>query len=361
MTARIDVLIPAYNVAATVREAVNSILTQTEREIRVIIIDDGSNDATPRILAELARGDARIILITKENGGIVDALNEGLKLCAGEFIARFDADDVSYPDRLERQLAYLEANIGCVAVGGAVAHMNEKGEPLHGLPQAGDPMLADAGKAPALEPYIIHPFLMVRRAAIEAAGGYRHVPNSEDSDLYWRLMEHGRLVNLSEVLGRYRVHTASVSSSIVAGRVMAIGSQLGALSALRRRAREVDLTFDRTLPATLKEATTLEAMCASVAPLLKQDEFDHLRIAAAAKLMELARYRPYELEHSDCAFIRAALPLAKRLAATNQNEIGWYVSVTAARLIRKGLWHEALTLAPPTALPKTVARILLQR
>lgn len=361
MTARIEVLIPAYNVAATVREAVDSIRSQTLRDIRIIIVDDGSTDETPAKLADLAREDARISIISKANGGIVEALNEGLKQCRAEFIARFDADDVSYPDRLERQLAHLDAHPECVAVGGAVAHMNEKGEPLPGLPQSGDPMLADAAKAPALEPYIIHPFLMVRRAAIEAVGGYRYVPNSEDSDLFWRLMQQGSLVNLPNVLGRYRVHTASISSSIVSGRVMAIGSQLGALSARRRRAGKEDILFDAALPGALRAANTLEGMLDVAAPLLEQDERQHLRIAAAAKLMELSRYRPYELDRGDCAFVRAALPLARRLTPANQSEVDWYVSVSAARLLRKGKWREALTLAPPSALPKAAARMLLQR
>src|SRR5262249_47690166 len=140
-----------------------------------------------------------------------------------------------------------------------------------------------------------HPFLMVRRAAIEAVGGYRYVPNSEDSDLFWRLAEQGTLVNLPDVLGKYRVHTASISSSIVSGRVMAIGSQLGALSALRRRGGREDIAFVRELPAVLKGAATLETMVAVARTLVGAEEIEHLRIAAAAKLMELARYRPYEL------------------------------------------------------------------
>jgi len=361
MPVRVDVLIPAYNAASTLCAAVESIRAQSVRDIRVVIVDDGSTDETPALLGAMAHEDERIQVVTKSNGGIVEALNEGLGHCSAEFIARFDSDDISFPDRFERQLAYLAAHPECVAVGGAVGHMDEHGAPLAGLPQPGPPSDADPAKAPALEPYIIHPFLMVRRAAVTAVGGYRYVPNSEDSDLFWRLAEQGTLINLPDVLGKYRVHTASISSSIVSGRVMAVGSQLGALSALRRRGGRADIDFSRDLPAALKRAGTLEAMTGVAGSLLERSERDHLRIAVATKLMELARYRPFEPDAGDCAFIRAALPHARRLTRQNQKEIDWYVTVTAARLIRKGKWAEALTLTPPTSLPTAAARVLLSR
>jgi glycosyltransferase involved in cell wall biosynthesis len=355
----VDVLIPAYNMAATLREAIDSVRAQTVRDIRIFVVDDGSSDDTPALLAGLAREDDRICIVTKTNGGIVEALNEGLRHCTAEFLARFDGDDICYPDRFERQLDFLQRNPDCVAVGGVVDHIDETGAPLIGLPHPGPPYGADAAKVPALEPYIIHPFLMARRAAIVECGGYRHVPNSEDSDLFWRLAERGALVNLNEKLGKYRVHTRSVSSSIVNGRVMAIGSQLGALSALRRRAGRADLEFPQDAPAPYKAAVTLEAMCALAARRLDAEERHHLRIAAAAKLMELTRYRPYELEASDCAFIRAALPFARELSPQNRKEVEWYLTVTAARLIRKGRARDAITLTPPRSFPVAAARALL--
>lgn len=357
--ARVDVLIPVFNMAATLREAVESIRAQSVSDIRIVIVDDGSTDESPALLAEIAREDDRVRVVTRSNGGIVDALNAGLSICDSEFLARFDADDLSFPMRFERQLAYLEAHHECVAVGCVVEHMDERGAPLQGLPQPGSPADADPGKAPALEPYIIHPFLMARRAAIAAVGdSYRYVPNSEDSDLFWRLAERGALVNLPETLGRYRVHTASISSSVVSGRVMAIGSQLGALSALRRRAGRADLVFARELGGALKAGETLAAMQNIVAPMLDAEELAHLRIAAAVKLMELARYRPYELEMSDCTFIRAALPCAAPQTAQNRKEIVWYLTVTAARLVRRGRVAEALALTPPQHYPVAAARAL---
>src|SRR5690606_4954562 len=252
-------------------------------------------DQTPVVLARLASADARVHIIRKQNDGIVEARNDALRACEAEFVACLDADDIAYPERIERQLAYMERRPECVALGGEVEHIDEHGAPVANMVQQGDPAKADPSKAPALEPYILHSTLMARRADVVAVGGYRHVPNSEDSDLFWRLQEHGALVNLPVRYGAYRVHTASISSSIVNGRIMAVGSQLGASSALRRRAERKDVEFPRELHASLRAAATLEKMCAAAAREIDPDEADHLRIAAAAKLMELARYRPYEL------------------------------------------------------------------
>lgn len=361
MSARVDVMMPAYNAATTIREAIDSLRAQTLRDIRIVVVDDGSTDDTPAILAALAAEDQRIVVVRKSNDGIVEARNDALRKCDAEFVACLDADDTAFPERLARQLAYLESHPACVGLGGEVEHIDERGAIIAGMTQQGDPSLADPAQAPALEPYIVHSTFMARRADVVAVGGYRHVPNSEDSDLFWRLGERGVLVNLPEVFGKYRVHTASISSSIINGRVMAVGSQIGALSALRRRAGRADIPFPRELHASLRTAMTLEKMSAVAARDLEEDEAKHLRIAAAAKLMELARYRPYEPDAEDCAFIRAALPYAAVLPAKNRKEIDWYVTVTAARLVRKGMLSEALALTPPRNYPIAAARLLLSR
>lgn len=359
--ARVDILIPAYNAAATLRDAIESVRAQTVRDIRIVVVNDGSKDETPAIAAAMAQQDPRVHLVNTPNRGIVEARNEALRNATSEFIACLDADDIAFPHRLERELEYLAAHPDCVAVGSHVEHMDEHGAPLDGMQQPTSPGDADPAKAPALEPYIIQSTLVARRAAVDAVGGYRHVPNSEDSDLFWRLAERGALVNLTDKLGRYRVHTASVSSSIVNGRIMAVGSQLGAMSAVRRRAGKPDLTFSYDLHSAMKNAGTLDGMCALAAEQLQPHEAQHLRIAAATKLMELARYRPYELDTADCAFIRAALPGVAHLTAQNQKEVEWYVTVTAARLVRKGMLSEALTLTPPKNYPVAAARVLLSR
>jgi glycosyltransferase involved in cell wall biosynthesis len=357
-TARIDVLIPVYNGVRTVRESLASIQSQTVRNIRIVVINDGSTDGTADIVSSLARDDNRIFLFTKPNGGIVETLNFGLKYCDAEFIARFDADDISYPYRLEAQLAYLRDHPDCLAVSGRVDHIDENGKALHGLPLPGQADLSDPCWSPAREPYLIHPFLMMRRSAITSVGGYRYLLNSEDTDLYWRLAEHGRLHNLEVSLGQYRMHTTSISgASIRNGRVMATNSQRAALSAVRRLRGRPDLNFAQYF-GTASGADTLEEIYQFACSDLDNEERIHLSIAASAKLLELTNYRPYELEYSDCAFIRRSLCEMHKVSKGNQAELNWLVTVAAARLLTKGQVAEAAALVPFGSYPVVAARTL---
>ncbi len=355
----VDVLMPAYNAAETIRESIESLRAQSLQDIRIIVVDDGSTDDTPAILADFAAKDSRVVVVTQVNAGIVEARNEALRHAQADIIACLDSDDIAFPDRLERTLAYLHAHPDCVAIGGAVEHIDVQGNALSGLQQPGDPAAADPASAPAIEPYIIQSTLMARRADLVTLGGYRHVPNSEDSDLFWRLAERGKLVNLPDKLGKYRVHTASMSSSLHSGRIMALGSQLGALSTLRRRAGRPDLVFAYALHDAFKRASNFEEMVEIASRDLDASEAKHLRIATACKFMELARYRPFEPNLADCKFIRAALHFAAALTAQNQKIVTWYVTVTAARLLRKGMAGEALALTPPKHYPVAAARTLL--
>ena len=114
----ISILIPTYNVGAWIDEAIKSIIEQTYKKIEIIIIDDYSTDNTREKIQNLARTDSRIkIIYNKENQKIVKSLNQGLLLAKGQYIARFDGDDIAAPDRIEKQLHYLEANdldiVGC--------------------------------------------------------------------------------------------------------------------------------------------------------------------------------------------------------------------------------------------------------
>ncbi|MFN3313141.1 MAG: glycosyltransferase family 2 protein, partial [Hyphomonas sp.] len=128
--ATIDVLMPAYNASATIEEAVESLRHQTFSDIRIIIVDDGSTDDSPKIMNRLADHDPRIVVIRKENGGIVEARNTALSHADSEFVACLDADDIALPNRLEKTLQYLREHPDCVAVGGAVEHIDESGHPL---------------------------------------------------------------------------------------------------------------------------------------------------------------------------------------------------------------------------------------
>ncbi len=357
----IDVLIPAYNAAATVEQSIGTIQRQTLRDIRIVVVDDGSTDATAEILARMAADDERILVVRQENGGIVDALNRGLAECRAPLIARFDADDLSYPGRLERQAGFLRDRPDMVAVGCSVRHIDEFGRPTGTIGEFEDPSLASPLVAPSHEPYICHPFLMVRREAATAAGGYRHVFLAEDTDLYWRLGELGRLHNLPEILGDYRMHTGSLSgASLVNGRVMSVFSQLAGLSAARRSRAVPDLAFPRELLGAARAAADLEAMVGVAARRLSltPEEEARLAIMASAKLVSLANYRPFELSLADCRFARAALLRhGDLLAPDNARALRMMAWGSAARLGAAARPREAMALVGPRDYPHVAARL----
>lgn len=355
MSNAIDVLIPVFNAEDTLDEAMGSILDQTIADYRVIAINDGSTDRSGEILATMASEDRRLKVVETPNQGVAKALNHGLSLCTAPLIARFDADDIAYANRLEVQHAYLAAHPECVAVGSDVDHIDAAGRPLFGYPRPGDPGLADPDWAPAREPYLIHPFLMVRREAITAADGYRVLRTSQDSDLYWRLGKQGRLHNLPERLGKYRIHSNSVTGDrITSGRVMAVCSQLAALSAQRQREGRPDIAFPITHGIFAEPDATLAEMVEAFSQQMIPADRVHFNIAVGAKLMELSSYRAYELDLTDCRFIATAGE--DGLSRENVAELRWYRSTTAARLLRRGDWRAAKVLAGPAGLPAALAR-----
>src|SRR5438045_3930995 len=103
----VSVLMPVYNGARYLAEAVESILAQTYRDFEFVIVDDGSTDRSPAMLDEYARRDSRVRIVRRGNTGIVGALNDAIADSKAPLIARMDADDVSLPDRLEKQVGYM--------------------------------------------------------------------------------------------------------------------------------------------------------------------------------------------------------------------------------------------------------------
>ena len=358
----VDVIIPIYNAASTLEEAVGSIQRQSYSAIRIVLVDDGSTDETPNLLAKIAAADSRVIVLRQDNSGIVDALNRGWKACNAPLIARHDADDVAAPDRLAKQVAFLEKTPDVIAVSGAFRHIDAAGETTGKIVRL--PPLSDANPkwVPAREPYLLHPFLVLRRAALEAIGGYRYAFHAEDADLYWRLQERGKLVNLDDVLGDYRLSSDSVSSrSIINGRIQALSSQLAAISAVRRRSNRHDLTFPRGAIQDYRAAATLSEMVRIAGGQLTADERKHLAIATSEKLRQLSTYRPYELELSDCQFGSASYKAGSRdLSPENRHDIAVRLSGAAARFVVQGRFRCGFSLCPLALYPFMALRVLAQ-
>lgn len=332
----VDVLLPVYNGAETIAESVESLLAQTEKRLRVLVIDDGSTDDTPEILKTLADRDERVVVIRTPNSGIVAALNLGLETSSAPFIARQDADDISFPDRIEKQVALLNENADAVALSGSCIHIDKTGKPTGTSYKVLDPDRADYTTYPSTEPYLLHPFLMVRRDAFIQVNGYRYVIHSEDTDLYWRLRDVGRLMNIDEPYGKMRLHDGSISNaSIVNGRIMAIMSQLAAVSARRRAEGRSDLEFPADAKKAYVEARSQEKLLELASSQLTAEEAEYVKYASCVDLLDKSLSRAYDLEEEDCRFIRriyASIPASRFRGRTR---VGWAYRTTILRYLRK--------------------------
>ena len=210
---RISVVMGIYNGAEHLAFTIESVLSQTMTDLEFIIVDDGSTDETPELLERFANADSRLIVVTQENAGLTKALMAGCSQARGEFIARQDVGDGSLPNRLQKQLDFLEANPDVVAVGGGCRRIGPKGEFLgetvHDMnpKEVTDYFLSDGIG-------LSHPVSMYRREAYEAAGGYRsEFRFAQDTDLWFRMLRVGYLANVSEVLVELRNDVYGISSS----------------------------------------------------------------------------------------------------------------------------------------------------
>lgn len=210
----VTVLMSVYNGAAYLSQAVDSILGQTFGDFEFIIIDDGSRDESPELLARYAGMDRRIVIRTnRENIGLTRSLNIGLERARGRYIARQDADDLSDPERLERQVRTMERNPSLGLLGGYCRLVDERGREMK-IRQA---PLADLGirwQGLFVNPFF-HTTMMFRRALLQ-----RHrlqydatLPCSQDYDLWVRLLAVSRGGNLPVPLAASRLHDHSVTNT----------------------------------------------------------------------------------------------------------------------------------------------------
>lgn len=208
---RVSVLMPVYNAERFLGEAVASILQQTFRDLELIAVDDGSEDGSRGLLEACRDRDPRVRIIGRSHTGLVRALLDGLRNTRGELIARMDADDVSLPERLERQVVFLDNHPECVAVSGGMLYIDDRGRPIAErlTPERHDDI--ERGLLTGVGESLLHGAVLVRRSALDAAGGYRsEFECAEDVDLFLRLAEHGRLANLPKVVLKYRLSPGSI-------------------------------------------------------------------------------------------------------------------------------------------------------
>jgi len=197
MTPAVSVLMSVHDGAPSVAEAVASVLSQTAGDLELIVVDDGSADATPDLLA--AARDPRVRVVRQERTGLTRALNRALGLARAPLVARLDADDVALPERLAYQRAFLERAPDVGLLGTAARELDADGR----LVRIVQPPVDDVTLRRALiraNPFV-HSSVMARRALLERAGGYDEtLPVAQDYDLWMRLARVTRLANLADVL-----------------------------------------------------------------------------------------------------------------------------------------------------------------
>lgn len=205
----ITVLMPVYNAAKYIGEAIRSVLDQSCNNFELLVINDGSTDSTESLVRSF--NDQRIVLINTVHTGISQALNTGLTAARGRYIARFDADDICLPGRLTRQFNFLEENDDYVLTGSDAAYIMENGEHLFHFTCAGHTDNEIRKNLYTCCP-VIHSAVMYRKEAVIRAGGYSlHAHNFEDYLLWVQLASMGKLHNIPEALIKVRFNPSSVT------------------------------------------------------------------------------------------------------------------------------------------------------
>lgn len=211
---RVSVILAAYNSARYLQRSIESILTQEYRDLELIVVDDGSTDNTDDILSRYADLDPRLRFVRNgENRGIVFSRNRGLQLAKGELLAGQDADDVSLPERLGRQVEFLDAHPEVGLVGTWASFIDENGTilPRDGLSPAASN--AELQKALIDVSTFCCATVMLRRRLLALVGLYDpRFPYSNDYEWLLRLSEVTQMGNLTERLYLYRRHRDAVTS-----------------------------------------------------------------------------------------------------------------------------------------------------
>jgi glycosyltransferase involved in cell wall biosynthesis len=206
---QITVLMPAYNAAAYIAEAIQSVIDQTFTNFELLIVNDGSTDKTLQIINDFK--DERMRVISQPNAGVSGALNAGLKHAKAAYIARFDADDVCYPQRLKKQFNFLQTNPDYVMVGSDADYILDNGDLLYRFHCIGSTHHQIMDKLYFYCPFL-HPTVMYRKDVICNAGGYPLLAhNFEDYLLWTKVAGLGKFYNIPEPLIKYRLNASSVT------------------------------------------------------------------------------------------------------------------------------------------------------
>jgi glycosyltransferase involved in cell wall biosynthesis len=208
MSPLISILMPVYNTEAYVLDSVESVLKQTHSNLQLIIVNDGSTDGTANKLKQIK--DSRVQIISQNNMGVSAALNKALELAKGSYIARNDSDDISFPTRLEKELAFLESNPSIGLLGAAAEIIDKNGTPTGLLkhPQHNDEIQYQMMWN---SPFVSSTTLFRMECLGSTGRFYDGTVFFEDYHLWSSIARNWKLANLPDVLIQYRELTSGLS------------------------------------------------------------------------------------------------------------------------------------------------------
>lgn len=210
MNPKVTVLMSVYNGEKFLQESIKSILEQTFKDFEFLIIDDGSSDGSKEIVQSF--NAPRIILIENEkNIGLAQSLNKGLKLAKGQYIARMDADDISLPDRLEKQVSFMDNNPEIDVCGSWIKLFDNKKSSIRKYPEKDLEIKAHL----FFNSYIAHPTVILRKCSFQKYNLFysSDFKAAQDFDLWTRAAKNCNFTNLPEVLLLHRKHKVQTSKA----------------------------------------------------------------------------------------------------------------------------------------------------
>jgi len=208
---KISVILPVYNSEKYLGEAIASILNQSFSDFELIILNDGSTDNSKNVIESF--NDKRIVLVDQSNLGLAATLNRGIMMARGELIARQDNDDVSLPDRLEKQIEFLESNPHISLLGTAAEIIDESGKSTGRYHKHSTDSTVLKFNLLFNNPFV-HSSIVFRRSVLGLVGDYSTDPLFfEDHNLWSRIARVSGVSNLNACLVKYRELTSSMSRS----------------------------------------------------------------------------------------------------------------------------------------------------
>lgn len=258
----VSVIIPAYNHARFLGEALESVLAQTYKDCEIVVVDDGSTDDTRTVATSYA---PRVRYYFQPHGGEGNARNAGIRVTSGRYVAFLDADDTWAPEKLAKQVAYLDAHPEVGVVFTSYLKTDEAGKPLTVEPKR-FPYTRSAFETMLIWPYGSMNVAVVRRTCLDRVGGFDEtLLFGTDWDIWLRVAQHYGMANLDQPLATYRQSAGSVSRG--------------------PRRREAPAMFRRVLDKLFADPTRLAGLPPSTVERLRRRAYGSLEITIALMLL----------------------------------------------------------------------------